>query len=276
MASSELPKFNPEDLVIATKPEASSTQVAKQEAVQTIDYKAFFNEVQQMRSTSNKLRTEYEIQLLSEDAKSHLFLFKDTVKIKRNALVSNEMGCWFEPKPGIEVFARFPEQLKTEFFKVEEYDFITCLAKLVEFRNKMIFEVTEMISVEPFDASADFVEYNTEIDQLKKMFDELLYFKYKDKLSEFALAKQGKLGIITGKMISLERDSNTNQVVMMMDYGDLPIEIICHSQYLEVLLDLKYNSRISMAVVFSNADARKGYRFERGCMVQLRDVQAKK
>lgn len=269
----DLPVFNPEDLVDG---KVDSAPVLKEETKpeKVIEYTAFINEISRLRKSSNKLRAEYDIKQLSDQAMNQVFLFRDTVRVKRNVLVSGEIGCWFEPMKDFEVFLKFPEDMIEDFINLEEHDYVTCYSRLVDYKGRMIFLVEKLIAIEPFDPTAEFLEYNQKVDDFEKMKGELEYFKYKDALHQFSVLNEGRLGIMTGKMISLTRDSNTNEVVMKMDYGELPVEIICHPDYLEVLLDLRFNSRISMAVILKSIDPRKGYRFSRGCMVQLREAKA--
>lgn len=273
VGAEDLPVFSPEDLL--DHPTEVAPELKKQPEVEkVIDYTAFINEISRSRKSSNKLRAEYDIKQLSDQAMNQLFIFRDTVRVKRNVLVSGEMGCWFEPMKDFEVFLKFPEDLMEDFIRLQSHDYFTCYARLVDFRGRMIFNVEKLVAIEPFDPTAEFLEYNQKIDEFEKLKEELAYFKYKDALHQFSVLNEGRLGIVTGRMLSLTRDSNSNEVVMKMDYGGLPIEIICHPDYLEVLLDLRYNSRISMAVILSSIDPRKGYRFNRGCMVQLRDTKA--
>lgn len=273
MGADDLPVFNPDDLVgnqveIAPKPEKEA------EPEKVIQYRAYINEISRLRQSSNKLRAEYDVKQLSEQAMNQLFLFQDTVRVKRNVLVSGEMGCWFEPMKDFEVFLKFPEGMVEDFINLQENDYVTCYSRLVDYRGRMIFMVEKLIAIEPFDPTANFLEFNQKIDEFEKLKEDIPYFKYKDALHDFFIVNEGRLGIMTGKMISLTRDPNTNEVIMKMDYGELPIEIVCHSDYLDVLLDLRFNSRISMAVILESIDPRKGFRFSRGCMVQLRDANA--
>ena len=268
LCSEELPKFSPEDLLTPVK-EVKSEEV-KDEPEKLISYIAFMNEVDKINKSSNRLRVEGDIALLSESSKNRTFILRDTIRFKRNALVSGELGCWFVTKSGVEVFGVFPKELKAEFMRVQEYDYITCYAKLLSYSGKITFQITKLLEVEPFDPAADFIEMNQEIDRIHDLKESLPFFKFKDELSTFNFESEGRLAIVTGKMLNIVRDPNNNDVILNMSYGEWPIKIVCHPDHLDVLEDLKTNSRISMSVIYESVDSRKGYRFIRGCMVQLR------
>lgn len=264
----ELPTFSPEDLL--TPIEEVVSEEVNDEPEKLISYIAFMNEVDKINKSSNRLRVEGDIALLSESSKDRTFILRDTIRFKRNALVSGELGCWFVTKSGVEVFGIFPKELKSEFMRVQEYDYITCYAKLISYTGKLTFQITKLLEVEPFDPTADFIEMNKEIDRIHDLKESLPFFKFKDELSKLNFESEGKLAIVTGQMMNIVRDPNNNDVILNMSYGEWPIKIVCHPDHLDVLEDLKTNSRISMSVIYESVDSRKGYRFIRGCMVQLR------
>ena len=67
------------------------------------------------------------------------------------------------------MFLKFPEKLLDDFVNLSQHDYVTCSARLLGYKGRIVFQAEEVISIEPFDPTADFLELNQKVDELQKV-----------------------------------------------------------------------------------------------------------
>jgi hypothetical protein len=250
----------------------AARRAAVQVEEEVLDYRSLIREVDRLRSDPNQVRAEDSLRRLEREVKGKLFQFSDTVRVKRNALISRDMAFFFEPIPGQNVILEIKNKDKNIYAKVEEHDFVTAKVRCVELGDDFLFVMEEIVDISPFDGSADFLNYNQWMTKMTEDRKGRLFLEYKDHLSSEVNQHKSQLGYVTGVMLSLSRDRRSGEFVMQMKTDDgQTAHVKCHRSYLQVLRDIQKNSRLSMAVLLENADAKHNYFFKRGCLIKLRD-----
>lgn len=267
-ASERLPAasvLEPAEAELSEKQQASEDE-------EVLDYRALIREVERLRSDTNQVRAEDNKKRLEQEVVGKLFQLSDTVKVKRNVLISQDMAFFFEPISGQDVILSIMPKHKHVYAGIEEHDFVTARARCLELGERFLFKMEEIVEISPFDGAADFLNYNDWIQAVAADREGRLYLEYKDHLSSEVNQNKGQLGFVTGIMLSLTRDRRSGLFVMKMKTDDGQFaHIKCHRSYLQVLRDLQTNSRVSMAVRLETADAKNNYYFRRGCLIKLRD-----
>lgn len=244
-------------------------ELPAEEEVKLLSYSALIEELHRLRQNPNQLRGAFDREILDEQFRGKPFLFRDTVKVKTDSLVASRNGLWFEPRPGLDVFVSVGPELEREFKAVREDDYITCRVICDNIGERSLFTASTIDRIEPFDPGAKFFDYTSFIGEQIKLRDSMAYFEYKAQLKRRADDLEGDLGHITGEMLVLRQSKGGQYVMeMKMDEGTR-VHIECHPAYLEILLDLEKQSRVSMAVLLDRVEVREGFFFRRGCMIRL-------
>jgi hypothetical protein len=248
----------------------ASAQIFNNEE-QLLDYRAMLKEIHKLRQDPNQIRGEYQLELLAKEVVGKTFLFQDTIRVKRNTLVSGEMGLWFEPYEKAEVFLNMNYTHHKEFAALSEFDFIIAKAICKEIGKQCRFDLISLEKVEPFDPQTDFIDFTAWIAELEAARKDKTFFEYKSYLSNQADLKHQHLGYITGQLQTLTKNREGKFIMTILTNEKLSVQVECHPSYLEVLMNVQPLSNISMAVTFEKADTREGFFFSRGCMVRLKD-----
>ena len=274
-AYSALPSANVVDLPDFTDSVATSSTVEVQKPKlgreELLSYRALMAEVYKIRQNPNQIRSEYDLEVLAKEVVGKTFLFEDTVKVKRNALVSRDMGFWFEPHPDVDVLLLLKSDNYKEFAGIEEFDYLTAKVTCLELSDVHRFEMISVEEIAPFDAGANFVDFTKMIKDLDFAREGKTYFEYKAHVEAQVDQFRHQLGHVTGEVIRLFRKKN-GQYAMSMKVGEDHIATVnCHPGYLDVLLNVQPKAKMSMAVIFEKADLREGFFFNRGCLIRLRE-----
>jgi hypothetical protein len=236
-----------------------------------LDYTVLMEEIYKIRQNPNQIRSEYDLEILAKEVVGKTFLFKDTVKVKRNALVSRDMGFWFEPHPEVDVLLLLKPKNYKEFSGISEFDFLTAKVKCLQIGDVHRFEMVSVLDVGPFDPGAKFLDFRKLIRELHAAREGKPYIEYKSFIETQVDVNKNKLGHITGEVVELFRKKDGRYAVSMVVDENHKAVVECHPGYLDVLLNVQSKAKISMAVIFEGADLREGYSFKRGCLIQLRE-----
>ena len=270
---SALPSANVVDLPDFSGPVATSSTMEVLEKApideDIFSYRALMADVYKIRQNPNQIRSEYDLEILAKEVVGKTFLFKDTVMVKRNALVSRDMGFWFEPYPDVDVLLLLKSKNYKEFAGIEEFDFLTAKVTCLELGDVHRFEMISAEDIAPFDAGAKFVDFSKMIKDLDFAREGKTYFEYKAHVEAQVDQFRHQLGHVTGEVIELFRKKNGHFALSMKAGDDHVATVNCHPGFLDVLLNVQPKSKISMAVIFERADLREGFFFNRGCLIRL-------
>ena len=277
VASTGIPSANIVDLPVPKDLQAEVANAKLQSVAQAVseesllDYRALMKEIHLLRQDLNQVRGEYQLELIAKEVVGKTFLLDDTIHVKRTAVVSNEIGLWFEPKPGVEVFLQMKSEQRKEFAYLSEYDFIRAKAICKAIGKQCRFELVSLEKTEPFDPQAEFVDFNKWIATLEAQRKGKTFFAYRDYMAQQSDHQRHRLGYVTGKFQSLTKNNKGQVTMTLLVQENILAKVECHPHYLEVLMNLQPESRVSMAVVLQRADTREGFFFNRGCLIRLKD-----
>lgn len=243
---------------------------AKRQRESFLDYRVLMSEIHKIRQNPNQIAAEHDLEMLAKEVTGKKFLFRDTVTVKRNALVSRDMGFWFEPYPNIDVLLLLKPKNRKEFAGVNEFDYLTAKVVCKELGQVHRFEMISVEKVEPFDASADFINFSKMILDLDLVRKNKTYSEFKNHVGAQVDRYHHRLGYVTGEVLSVDRQKNGYYAVSML-VGEHKAKIECHPGYIDILSSVRPKAKISMAVIFDKANLREGFFFKRGCLIRLRE-----
>lgn len=231
-------------------------------AEEIYDYQTLVAEMNEIKSQKNQVRANLEIVELAKQVKGKKFLVKDTLIVKRDALVSRDYVLWFEPYEGIEMKLMINERYKDEFEKISELDFITAYARMINIDNIITMQYIQLKNIQPFNPEANFLDFNLLLSNIVKKKKDKKIINVSRMLYELRKKTSHHIGQVTGKIIKMKYEKS--KYFLYTTVAGFNVKIDCLVRYAGVLADIEIGQEVSMAVYFKRFSPDGQLHFARG------------
>lgn len=246
------------------------------EPSELLDYHSLMKELGRILADQNQLRARQELDALEKQVAEKYFLVRAFVEIKSNPLIAKgKRILWLEKDHGLDVGISFRAADYGAFESVQEYDFITAVARLEKLQDQVIFDFLSLKSVDVFDPrteTGEFVRFNDALARIDAMkADRNPQPDMRKSVESMSRSYRNRLGYLIGTVDRLDEDDG--RLFLLLKVGGQTAKVECLSKFRKSLATVEAGNKVAIAARLSKLSFYGTHDFFRGCMIEMPDAQ---